>query len=141
MLPCHEICTSRFTKCLLLPQNLHFEVHKALRLPQESALRGSQTSHTLKSHDSLHLSQNQSTSKSTTVSKVLRLPRSLHFEVKPLRSLAPLPTSRLWTTKFSLAPATTSVRKCARHDNESAVTTSTRRRHPDFASLRSRNAL
>ena len=27
------------------------------------------------------------------------LPRNLHFEAKPLRSLAPVTKSRLWTTK------------------------------------------
>ena len=160
---CYEICTSRFTKCYGMPATkLHFEVHKALYLPRSLHLRGSQmlhlprnlhiegdrvlclprklqASHMSESHDLLHLSRNQSSSKITTMSKVLCLPRNLHFEVKPLRSLAPVGKSRLWTT---LAPATKSdhVRKCAWHHNKSAVATRTRRGHPDFASLRSRSA-
>ena len=73
-----------------------------------SALRGSQsavpatksaTSHMSKSHDSLHLSRNQSSSTITTMSKALHLPRKLHFEVRQLRSLAPVTKSRLWSTK------------------------------------------
>ena len=47
--------------------------------------------------------------------------------------------------QVSLVPAMKSdhhhVRKCTRHHNKSAVARSTRRGHPDFASLRSRNAL
>ena len=75
----------------------------------KSALRGSpqvlclprnlQTSHMWKSYDSLHLSRNQSASTITTMSKLLHLPRNLHFEVKPLQSLAPVTKSRLWTSK------------------------------------------
>ena len=142
-------------KVLYLPRNLHFEVHKVLCLPRNlhfevykvlCLLRNLQTSHMLRSHDSLYLSRNQSASKITTMSKVLRRPRNLHFQVKPLRSLAPVTKSRLWTVdhEVSLAIATKSdhhVRKCARHHNESAVATSTRTSPPDSASLRSPNAL
>ena len=124
---CHEIWTSRFTKCCTC--------HEICK----------QTSHVSKSHDSLHLSRNQSTSKITTMSKVLHLPRNLHLKYN--RS-DPLHLSRKLDFgapkhEVSLAPATQKdhhVRKCAQHHNESAVATSTRRRHPDFASLRSRNA-
>ena len=66
---------------LCLPRNLHFEGHQVLRLP-----RSRQTSHMSQSHDSLHLSRNQSASTVTTTSKVLCLQRNLHFEVSPLRS-------------------------------------------------------
>ena len=52
-----------------------------------------------KSHDSLRMSRNLSSSTITALSKVLHLPRNLHLEVKPLRSLAPVTKSRLWTTK------------------------------------------
>ena len=90
-------------KVLRLQANLHFKAHKVLQGPQStapattSALQGPQstspatkfalqgpqsmhlprilkTNHMLKSHDSLHLSRNQSASKT---SKVLRLPRHL----------------------------------------------------------------
>ena len=57
------------SQVLLLPRNLHIEGHR-VRLP-----RNLQTSHMSKSHDSLHLSRNQSGSKITTMSKVLHLPR------------------------------------------------------------------
>ena len=90
----------------------------------------------------LHLSRNLSSSTITTMSKVLHLPRNLHFEVKPLLSRkvdfgAP-------KHEVSHAPATISdhhVRKCARRHNESAVVRSTRRGQADFVGLRSRNAL
>ena len=81
---------------LHLSRNLHCKVHKVLRLP-----RNLQTSHMSKSHDSLHLSRNQSASTIATMSEVLRLPRNLHFELKPLRSLAPV-------TGSTLGPATKS---------------------------------
>ena len=81
-------------KVLHLPRNVHFQVHTVLH--QQRFLK---TSHMSKSHDSLHLSRNQSTSKITTMSKALCLPRNLHMEVKPLRSLAPVTKSRLWSTK------------------------------------------
>ena len=73
-----------------------------------------ETTHESKTHGSSHLSRNLGTSKITTTSKVLRLPRNLHFEAKPLRSLAP-------ATKSDHH-----VRKCARRHNESAVATSGR---------------
>ena len=73
---CHDMCTSRFTKRCACPHNLHFEVQKALCLP-----RSLQTSHMSKSHNSLHLSRNQSAPKITTMSKVLHLPRKLRGKV------------------------------------------------------------
>ena len=76
---CHEMCTSRFTKCCACHEICTNE-------PQIS-----------KSHDSLHLSRNLSSSTITTMSKVLRLPRKLHFKVKQLRSLAPATKSRFWS--------------------------------------------
>ena len=49
-----------------------------------------------KSHDSLHL--RQSMPKTTTTSKVLRLPRNQYIDLNPLRSPVPVTKSRLWTT-------------------------------------------
>ena len=68
---------------LYTPRNLHIEVHQVLCLYGSQVLcvpRNLQTSHMSKSHDSLHLSRNQSASKITTMFKVLRLPQNLHFE-------------------------------------------------------------
>ena len=116
---CREVCTLRFTKCcpclevhkvLCLPRslhfkshkvarrNLHFKVHKVLRTAPTTILESPPH---VESHDSLHLSRNQSASKTTTTSKVLHLPRNLHFEVSRLRSLAPVTKSRLCTTNTS----------------------------------------
>ena len=114
-------------QALRLPRNLHFEVHQTLCLP-----RNLQASHMSKSHDSLHLSRNPSSS-----TKVLHLPRKLHFEVKQLRSKVDFGAPK---HEVSLAPATKSdhhVPKCARHHNESTIARSTRRQPPDSASLRS----
>ena len=58
------------------------------------------SSHMSKSHDSLHLSRNLSSSTITNMSKVLHLPRKLHDEAKQLRSLAPVTKSR--NTRFPL---------------------------------------
>ena len=73
----------------------------------------------------LHLSRNLSSSTICAMSKVLRLPRNLHFEVKPLRSLLPVTKSRLGTTKTRGFPCACHHhdRKCARHHNESAAPT------------------
>ena len=62
----------------------------------------------------------------TTMSKVLHLPRNLYIDIKPLRSPAPVTKSTL--DQVSVASATKGdhhVRKCARHHNESAVSKST----------------
>ena len=48
----------------------------------------------------LHLPRNQSNVKTTTKSKVLRLPRILRIEVKRFRPPAPATKSRLQTTNF-----------------------------------------
>ena len=85
---CHEI----FNRSTSPATKLHFK-DKVLRLPQFLL----KTTHMSKSQDSLHLSRNWSASKITIMSKALRLPRSLQFKVKPLRSLAPVTKSRLWT--------------------------------------------
>ena len=69
------------------------------------------------------------------MSKVLRLPRNLHIEVKPLRPPAPVTKSRVWITRAA-TKSDHNARKCARRHNESAVATSTRRAPPDFASLK-----
>ena len=84
---------------LRLPQNLHFEVHKVLHLLRNLHIEGHrvlclpqnlQTSHMPKSHDSLHLSRNLSSSRMTTMSKVLRAPRKVDFGApKHEASLAP----------------------------------------------------
>ena len=95
-------------KVLYLSRNLRFNDHQAVRLPRNLHIEGHrvlclppnlQTSHMSKSQDSLHLSRNLSSLTITTMSKVLRLPRKLHFEIKHLRSLAPVTKSRLWSTK------------------------------------------
>ena len=65
----------------------------ALQGPQSTApaTKSANYPHVMsKSHDSMHLSRNQSASKIATMSKVLHLPRNLHFKVKPLRSPAPV---------------------------------------------------
>ena len=62
-----------------------------------------------------------------------------HLQVNPLRSLAPVTKSPLWTTKARGFPCACH-EKCARHHNESAVATSSRSSHPDFANLRIREA-
>ena len=74
LLQCYKICTSRFTKCracheictsrltIQVLRRPHFDVHKMLCLPRKW-----QTSHMSKSHDSLHLSRNQSSSKITAI--------------------------------------------------------------------------
>ena len=69
---CHKILHFKVHKVLRLPRNLHFKVHEVLDLP-----RLLKTSHMHKSHDSLHLPRNQSMPKTTTMSKVLRLPQIL----------------------------------------------------------------
>ena len=86
-------------KALCLSRNLHVEVHKVLCLSRNLHVevdkvlcltRNLQSSHMWKSYDSLHLSRNQSASSITTMSKVLH---------QPLRSLAPVTKSPLWSTK------------------------------------------
>ena len=91
-------------QALCLPRNLHFKVHQVLRLLRNLHIKGCacrnlQTSFVSKSHDSLHLSRNLSSSTITTMSKVLHLPRKLHFEVKQHRSLAPVAKSRPFSNK------------------------------------------
>ena len=120
-------------QALCLPRNLYFEVHQVLCLP-----RNLQTSHmprfTAPVTKSELLDDVQSAApatKTTFRSKTAPIPCTCHE--KSLENFWP----------GSLAPATKShhhVRKCARHYNESAVVRSTRRRHPDSASLRSRSA-
>ena len=135
---CHEICTSRFTKCCACHEICASRFTKRCTC-HEICKRA--TCPKSKSHDSLHLSRNLSSSTIATMSKLLRLPRKLHFEVKQLRSLAPVTKSRLWSTKARGFPSDHHVRKCARRHNESAVVRSARPGRPDFVSLRSRNAL
>ena len=58
-----------------------------------------------KSHDSLLLPRNQSTQKTTTMSKALRLPRTLLIDIKPLQSPPPVtqkPTLDHQKTRFRL---------------------------------------
>ena len=109
-------------KVLCLPRNLHTKrcaYHKigtsqsALRGSQsaapatKSAHEGSQSAPATKSANEPHVQKsrftapvtNQSALKITTMSKVLHLPKNLHFDVKPPRSLALVTKSRLWTTK------------------------------------------
>ena len=82
----------------------------ALRGPQSilRLLRFLKTNRMYKSHDSACLSRNERARKITTISKALRLPRSLHLEAQPLRSL-PLVTKYKSTldrqnTRFPLRP-------------------------------------
>ena len=93
-------------KVLPLPRNLHFEVHKVLHACHEICT--SRVTECCACHEickritcpkvtiHMHLSRNLSSSTITTMSKVLHLPRKLHFQVKQLRSLAPVTKSRLW---------------------------------------------
>ena len=115
--------------------------HKVLHLPPFL-----KTNHMSKSHDSLHLSRHQSTSKISTMSKVhapATKSTSKQNRSDPLRACHE--KSRLWPPKRGFPCACHAsdhrAQKCARRHNESAVATSTRRDHPDFASLRSRHAL
>ena len=80
---CYDICTSRFTKCCACHEICASRFTKPRNL---------QTSHMSKSHDSLHLSRNQS---ADHVQSTARATKNLHFEVKPLRPLAPVTKSRL----------------------------------------------
>ena len=94
-------------KVLHLPRNLHFEVHKVLHLPRKICTSSGVTE-CCASHEickratcpkvTVHCTC-QSSSTITTMSKVLHLPRKLHFAVKRLRPLAPVTKSRLWSTK------------------------------------------
>ena len=142
-------------KVLRLPRNLHFEGHKVLRLPRnlhfevhmlglpKSAHRGSQCAPATKSANEPHPERRSPPSK---ITKVLCLPRNLHFEVKP----APIPctcheksTLDHENTRFPLHLPRKVTTMC-----ENAHGTTTRAQsleapaagHPDFASLRSRNA-
>ena len=136
-------------KVLHLPQNLHSSrstkyctCHKICTLqgPQSTApaTKPANEPHPkLTIHCTCH---DWSASKIATMSKVLRLPRNLHYRSDPLhlsRNVDFGPPKH----ELSRVPATKSdhyVRKC---HNESAVATSTRRGHPDSASLHSRSAL
>ena len=146
----HALCLRRnlhfeVHKVLRLPRNLHFEVDKVMRLP-----RNPQASHMSKSHDSLHLSRNLSSSTITTMSKVLRLPRKLHIEVKQLRSLAPVTKSRLvdfGAPKLTRFPLHLPRKVTTMSENARGATTRAQSRQAPaagtqiFGSLRSRNAL
>ena len=135
----HEICTSRFTRCCAC-----HEIGTS-RSTKYCTCHGSckrATCPKVTVHCTCHEIRAPQRSP-PCMSKVLHLPRNLHFEVKPLRSLAPFRKNRLEPPRHevSLAPATKSghhVRKCARHHNESPVATSTRASPPDSASLRSK---
>ena len=132
-------------KVLHLPRNLHFEVHNLLCLPGNLHFEIFTSRKVLRLPRNLHFQ----------VHIVLPLLRNLHFEVHKsavpatkcaLRSkAAPIPcTCHEKPTLDHQSTRTKSdhhVRKCARHHNKSATATSTRRGHPDFASVRSRNAL
>ena len=85
---------------LHLLRNLHFEVHKVLRARTKSALQGPQsTAPATKAANEPRVQKSRFTAPVTKSERVedhrhvLRLPRNLHFEVKPLRSLAPVTKS------------------------------------------------
>ena len=159
---CHEVCTSRFTKCCAFHEICTFRWTKCC-VGHQSAFQDSHGAALTRrfaaraSKDNIKIPKRSFRAISESEphvgfhdSKVLHLPRNLHFEVKPLRSFSPVTKSLLWTTKDTRFPlrlpreVTTmseNVRKCARHHYESAVATSTRSSQPDFASLRSRSAL
>ena len=118
---CHEICTSRFTKCCACHEICTSRSTKFCACHE--ICTKCCTCHEICANEP------------HTMSKVLHLPRKLHFEVKQLRSLAPGPKAR----GFPCA-CHENVPKCARRHNESAVARSSRCRQADFASLRSRNA-
>ena len=85
-------------KVLCLPRNLHFEFHYVLRLQRKLHFKVRKV---------LRLPRNLQTSHMSPVTTSERLedhhhvqshlPRNLHVEVEPLRSLAPVTKSRLWT--------------------------------------------
>ena len=104
-------------KALCLPRTLHIEAPQVLCLPgspsgvlqqnlrvTKSALHEVCTSRLTKSTRSAAPSQSASTI--TTISKVLHLPRILHFKLKPFRPRDPVTRSRLWTTKTRGFPRT-----------------------------------
>ena len=96
---CHEICTSRFTKCCACHEIC------TLRVTERCACHVQMSRFTAPVTKSELLDDHH-------MSKVVHLPRKLHLEVKPFRSLAPVTKSRLWSAKtrgeVSLAPATIS---------------------------------
>ena len=114
--------TFRSSQSAVPPRNLQLEApatKSALRSSQsalratKSAVRSSQRAvPATKFADEPHVQKSRLTAlvtkserlKDHHMSKVLRLPQDLHFEVKPLRSLAPVTKSRLWTTKARSFP-------------------------------------
>ena len=93
---CHETCTSRFTKCRACPEIRTSRFTKCCTCHEICTSRVTEccafheifkTRHLSKSHCSPHLSRNLSSS-TTTMSKVLHLPRKLHFVDRQLQSLA-----------------------------------------------------
>ena len=86
-------------KVLYLSRNLHFEVHKVLRLPRNLHIEGHRAVPATQSANEPHVQKSRFTAP-VTKSEPLDdhhhvQPRKLHFEVKQLRSLAPVTTSRL----------------------------------------------
>ena len=103
---CHEICTSRFTKCCACHEICTSRFTKRCTCHEICTCRS--TCKCCACHEicaqatcpkvtihCLRLSRNRSSSTIANMSKVLHLPRKLHFEAKQLRSLAPVTTSRL----------------------------------------------
>ena len=128
-------------------------VHKVLHLPRKLHSEGDRAVPATKSANEPHV-QKSRLSAPVTKSELLNDQRQVQsaapatktaIEVKQLRFLALSRKVDFGAPKHeaSLAPATKSghhVPKCTRRHNESAVARSARRGHPDFASLRSRNA-
>ena len=107
---CHEICTSRFTKCCACYVNLHFEVQSATPATK-SVLQGPQSIR----YCSCHLPHVEKSRCTAPVTKSERVEDHHHvhsaasatksaLQSKPLRSLASVTKSRLWTTKSTRFP-------------------------------------
>ena len=166
---CHEICTSRFTKCcacsksaLRGSQSAVPATKSALRCSQsavpatKSALRCSQsaapaTKSARQGPRSTAPARKAANEPHAPVTKSERLEDHDHVQSTVTKSAlrskaAPIPctcheksTLDHQNTRFPLRLPRSG--RCARHHNKSAVARSTRRNHPDFASLRSQNAL
>ena len=135
---CHEICTSRFTKCCICHEICTSRVTEcgASKSANEPHVQQSRfTAPVTKSElldDHQHVRSAAPATKTPFRSNTAPIPCTCHEKstLKHQKMVSP-------------APATKSdhhVPKCARHHNESAVARSTRRRHPDSASLCSGSA-
>ena len=92
---CHEICTSRVTERCACYELCTSRSTKCCTCHELCTSRSANEPHVQKSRFTAPVLSSLTI---TTMSKVLHLPRKLHFEVKQLRSLPPVTKSRLWST-------------------------------------------